>query len=128
MFKFKLALSVLIFTHLYISYSVAGENTDAGEALKNSAQASGNASAGAAHTIAASGQVTSAAMVIPLSVGGAVLGSTGAVSAGSAHESRKGAISPIGMPLEITDEAIVTTPPNEALKKTNDVKNSDKKL
>jgi hypothetical protein len=105
----------------------AGDNTHAEQAVQESAQASGNASASAAHSIVASGQVTSAASAVPLSVGGAVLGSAGAVSAGAAHDSMKAATAPIGTPLEVTDESITTMPPNEALKTKND-KQSDKKI
>jgi len=105
----------------------AGDNTNAGQAVKESAQASGNASASAAHSIVASGQVTSAASAVPLSVGGAVLGSAGAVSAGAANDSMKAATAPIGTPLEVTDESITTMPPNEALKVKND-KKSDKEI
>lgn len=109
-------------------YAFAGENTHSGQAVKNSAQASGHASASAAHTIAASGQVTSAAIAVPLSIGGAALGSAGAVSAGMAHDSMKAATAPIGTPLEITEEAIITTPPNEALKKTKTDQKTEKNI
>jgi hypothetical protein len=105
----------------------AGDNTHAGQAVKESVQASGNASASAAHAIVASGQVTSAVSAVPLSAGGAVLGSAGAVSAGAAHDSMKAATAPIGTPLDVTDESITTMPPNEALK-TKDDKKSDKKI
>lgn len=116
MLKFKIAL--LILASIFTNLAVAGEDTHARQALKNSAQASGHASASAAHTIAASGQVTSAAVAVPLSVGGAVLSTAGAVSANMAKGSMKAATAPIGTPLEITDEAVITTPPNEALKNT----------
>ena len=96
-----------------------------GQTVQESAQVSGNASSSAAHSIVASGQVTSAASAVPLSVGGAVLGSAGAVSAGAAHDSMKAATAPIGTPLEVTNESITTMPPNEALKINND-KKSDK--
>lgn len=99
----------------------------AGQAVQESAQASGHASASAAHSIVASGQVTSAASAVPLSVGGAVLGSAGAVSAGAAHDSMKAATAPIGTPLEVTDESITTMPPNEALKIKSE-KKSDKEI
>lgn len=105
----------------------AGDNTHAGQAVQESVQASGNASGSAAHSIAASGQVTSAASAVPLSVGGAVLGSAGALSAGAAHESMKAATAPIGTPLEVTDESITTMPPNEALKVNKD-KKSEKEI
>ncbi len=94
----------------------AADKTPVEQAVQESAQASGNASASAAHSIVASGQVTSAATAVPLSVGGAVLGSAGAVSVGAAYDSMNAATAPIGAPLEVTDESITTMPPNEALK------------
>lgn len=123
-FKQLLPFAVLCFVQSCLVY--AGEDTHAGQAVRNSAEASGHASASAAHSIAASGQVTSAASAIPLSVGGAALVSGGAVSIGAANGSMKAAASPIGKPLKITEEAITTTPPNEALKK-KDEKIFDKK-
>ena len=97
----------------------AGDNTNSGQAVQVSAQAS------AAHSVVASGQMTSAASSVPLSAGGVVLGSAGAVSTGAALDSMKAATAPIGTPLEVTDESITTMPPNEALKATNS-KTSDK--
>lgn len=126
MCKTRLISSAFVLLLLNSSHVFAGEDTHAGQAIKNSGQASGHASASAAHSVAASGQVTSAAIAVPLSVGGAVLGSAGAVSAGAAHESMKAATAPIGTPLEITDEAFTTMPPNEALKNSKDVKETDK--
>lgn len=97
----------------------AADDTHAGRAATLSGQSSAAASGSAAHSIAASGQVTSAASAAPLSLGGAVLGSTGAVSAQAAHDSMKAATAPIGTPLNITDEVITIMPPNEALKTKN---------
>lgn len=122
MLKFKLLLSFAVLCFIQGSHVFAGEDTHAGQAVRNSTAASGHASASAAHSIAASGQVTSAASAIPLSIGGAALVSGGAVSIGAANESMKAAASPIGKPLKITDEAITTTPPNEALKKKDEKK------
>lgn len=91
----------------------AAENTHAEEAVKKSAQASGNASASAAHSIAASGQVTSAAVAVPLKAVGAV----GAASAQAGDGLSKAASAPIGTPLQVTDEAITAGPlPSEAMK------------
>lgn len=91
-------------------------NTHAGKAVDHAAKSFSHASGSAAHSIAASGQVTSAASAIPLSIGA----SAGAVSGQMAHGSMKAATAPIGTPLEITDEAITTVPPNEALKQKSD--------
>lgn len=127
MLKFKLWFPVAALCFAQSSYVFAGENTHSGQAINNSGQASGNASASAGHSIAASGQVTSAASAMPLSIGGAALISGGAVSIGAANESMRAATSTIGKPLKITDEAITTTPPNEALKTKDEIKTDQKK-
>ena len=124
----RLISSTIMLLWLNSGHVFAGEDTHAGQALKNSAQASGHASVSAAHSIAASGQLTSAAIAVPLSIGGAVLSSAGAVSTQAAQEAMKAATAPIGTPLEITDEAISTTPPNEALKKIKGIKKMDKDI
>ena len=101
-------------------------DTHAGRAVTYSGQASVAASGSAAHSIAASGQVTSAASAIPLAISGVVLGSTGAVSTGVAHDSMRAATAPIGTPLTVTNEVITIMPPNEALKPKDAEKKSDK--
>lgn len=110
----RLTLSCLAAT---LSCAAWAQNeTHAGRAIKDGMAASGHASASAAHSIVASGQVTSAAIAVPLSVGGAALASGGAVSAAAARDSMKAATAPIGTPLPVTDEAITVMPPNQALK------------
>jgi hypothetical protein len=102
-----------------IGSAIADDETHAKRAVKESMQASGHASASAGHSIAASGQVTSAALAVPLSVGGVVLGSAGAVSTNAASDLMKAATAPIGTPLTISDEVVTSIPPNEALKAKN---------
>lgn len=126
MLKFKRLLPFAVLCFVQGSLAYAGEDAHAGQAVKNSTAASGNASASAAHSIAASGRATSAASAIPLSMGGVAVVSGGAASIGVANQSMRAAAAPIGKPLKITDEAITATPPNEALKKT-DEKKSDQK-
>lgn len=97
------------------------DSTLSGAAVQDSAQAVQHSGASAAHSVAASGRATLGVSAVPLSVGGAVLGSVGAVSTAAAHDSARAASAPakIGQPLEVTDEAIMVMPPNEALKKPN---------
>lgn len=119
MYKFAQISLVALLVATTIGSAIADDDTHAGRAVNEAVQSSGHASASAAHSIAASGQVTSAILAVPLSVGGAVLGSAGAVSAGAARDLMRAATSPIGTPLEITDEVISVIPPNEALKAKN---------
>ncbi|MEO5340383.1 MAG: hypothetical protein H7837_07700 [Magnetococcus sp. MYC-9] len=106
-------LSVLVFSML--GSVVSGEESHAGKAVQESGRASGHASGSAAHSIAATGQLTSAASAVPLSVGGAILGATGAASTGVAGGSRQMAGQSPGAPLPISDETVTVIPPNEAL-------------
>ena len=77
----------------------AQSGNHASQAVKESGKASGHASASAGYGIVASGQVTSAAVAVPLSIGGAVLGSAAAVSAGAGALAMTAATAPIGQPL-----------------------------
>lgn len=97
--------------------SVAGEGAYSGQAVKESGAASTHGSASVANGIIASGQVTSAAAAVPLSVGGAVLISGGAASVSAAQGSMRAAsVTPRKGPLKVTDETITVTPPDKALK------------
>lgn len=93
----------------------AADDTHAERAVLDSGRASAHASGSAAHGIAASGQATSAIMAVPLSVGGAVLGTLGDASTGAAQASMNAAKRPVGAPLELTEEVITIMPPNQAL-------------
>lgn len=109
----KYITKVVIVCFLLNLTVLAADSTHAEEAVKKSAQASGNASASAAHSIAATGQITSAASAIPLKV----VGSVGAVSAKAGESLSNIANAPIGTPLVITDEVITAgPPPSEAMK------------
>ncbi|MBF0263363.1 MAG: hypothetical protein HQL97_16165 [Magnetococcales bacterium] len=96
--------------------ALAGEETHAGQAVRDSAKASGFASQGSAHGIIASGQATSAVTAVPLASGGAVLGAAGAASAQMAHDSAAAASAPAQGPLPVVEETITILPPDEALK------------
>ena len=98
------------------SVFAADDNTHAGRALNLSGQASAATSGSAAHSIAASGQVTSAAIAVPLAIGGSALTSAGKASTAGANASMNAATAPIDTPLPITDEAITSMPPDQALK------------
>lgn len=114
--------NVLLITLLATSSAAfAADQTHSGQASANTVQSGSHASASAGHSIAASGQVTSAVSAIPLAIGGLVSGTAGALSSQAARGSAQAATAPIGTPLEITDETITVMPPNEALKKKNEV-------
>lgn len=116
MYKFTRISLTTIVVAATIGGAIADDDTHARRAVKESLQSSGHASGSAAHSIAASGQVTSGVLAVPLSVGGAVLSTAGAVSISAASDLRRAATAPIGTPLKITDEVISSIPPDEALK------------
>jgi hypothetical protein len=96
---------------------------NAAQAVDNGVKGSGHASASAAHSIAASGQVTSGMLAVPMLASGAVAGSAGGASANAGAISLNAASMPIGTPLVVSDESITVMPPNQALKsKTEPIK------
>lgn len=99
-----------------VTGAMAADDSHLKRATTEAVKASGHASASAAHGIAASGKVTSAAAAIPLAIGGAVLSGAGALSTGAAQDLSKASATPIGAPLEVTDETITVVPPDQALK------------
>ncbi|MDD2462730.1 MAG: hypothetical protein PHI97_01910 [Desulfobulbus sp.] len=99
------------------AFAASGENTHAGQAFRESGAASVHASGSAAHALVSSGQVTSAVSSVPLAVSGATITAAGAASASAAVGMSKAANSPAGKPLPITNESLVTVPPDQALKK-----------
>jgi hypothetical protein len=113
MSKPVIVVALVVLALCMCSYSFA-EGTYAGEAVKESVKASGAASKGSMHSIAASGQVTSAVSAVPLLVGGSV----GAVSGKAGSELMQSASQPIGKPLEVTEEAVTVGPPPDQVLKT----------
>lgn len=109
----------LVSACLLLSFGAMADQTISGAALQDSGQAIQHSGASAAHAIAASGRVTLGVSAVPLAIGGASLSTVGAISAGMAQDSARAASTPraIGQPLEITNETITITPPDEALRR-----------
>lgn len=99
------------------STGCAGNNSNAGLAVNQAAQASGLVVGSAAHAIAASGQVALGAAAIPLAATGAVASGIGAASSTAARSSMKAAVAQPGAPLPVTDQTISAISPDQALKK-----------
>lgn len=108
--------TVLCWALLWGTAAVAGEETHAGQAVREAGAASGHASASAAHALVASGQVVSAASSVPLALSGAAATSAGAASTAAAIGLHKAATAPAGKPLPVAEESLVTVPPDQALK------------
>lgn len=93
--------------------SASAGNTHSGQSVNHAAKSGSHASGSAAHSIMSSGQVASAVVAIPF----AIVGSVGEVSKQISEDLIDVATTPIGEPLEITDESfIVGPPPNDAIK------------
>lgn len=123
MFTFKRIFS--LFCVLITSFSFAQDHVT--EAVRQGSAASSNFSAASAnsigsvaHGIAASGQVTSAVLAVPLASGAAVLGTAANVSANAASSQ-----APIGTPLKVTDETVTIMSPSEALSPKNKKSNAN---
>lgn len=99
-----------------VAFASSGDDSHAGQAVRESGAASVHASGSAAHALISSGQVTSAVSSVPLAVSGAVLSVAGEASTSAAIGLNKAAGSPAGKPLPITDDSLVTVPPDQALK------------
>lgn len=104
-------LYFIITLFILTSYSVVQANS--GQSAKHASQASGHGSQSALHAIKGTGKVVSGTVAVPLSAAGA----SGATSSQVADELKQASESPIGKPLEITDETItIGPPPDQQLK------------
>lgn len=106
----------VVFLFSTMAHAAEQVTTHASQSVTDSAAASGHAGSGVVHGMVASGQVISAVAAVPLLSGAVVSGSVGAVSARVGRDSLRAAATPIGTPLEVTDEVITVMPPNKALK------------
>jgi len=112
----RLSLPALLLCFLLSALQAcANEETHLGRAIRESGRASIHASVAAGHALAASGQATLAVSSVPLALSGSALTTLGNVSTSSAIEMEKAASAPVGAPLELSDEYLITIPPDQAL-------------
>ena len=97
--------------------ALANPAEHAERAVQTGTNASGNASASAGHSLAASGQVTSAVLAVPLMAAGVVATGVGSVAAQSGQGLMDAASRPIGEPLPVTQENLSVMSPDMALRK-----------
>lgn len=110
---------VLVLTLCLPIQAFSGDRAGVGQSVGKAIQTSGRVSTSAANLIAETGKVVpvSGAAPMPLLMGGAVLGSAGAASTGGAHGSDNAvtannmAATPIGSPLDVSDEALAMALP-----------------
>ncbi len=104
------AIAILM---LISNINIYAADTHSGQAAKHATNSGSNASGSAAHAIMSSGKVASAASAIPLGV----VGSVGEISKQISKALIDATEVPIGTPLKITEESIVSgPPPNQAIK------------
>ncbi len=102
---------------VWAAQAQANPAENAQQAVKAGGRASANASASAAHSLVATGQLVSGLVAVPmLASGTAVVGVGGsAVQAGASL--MDAASRPIGAPLPITDETLSIVAPDQALRR-----------
>lgn len=108
--------AALFFTAATASAALAQPANNAAIAVQQGTQASGMASGSAAHSLAASGQVTLGASSVPLKASQGVAASAGAASGSAANASAQAASARPGAPLPVTDQTVTVIPPDQALK------------
>ena len=113
--RYSIKHTLLILLFVVEGVAFAGPAEEANQAVGEAVQTSGHASASAMHGIAASGQVTSAVMAVPLSAAGVVLGASGNASQQAASALAKIADIPIGTPLPVANENLSIVSPDKAL-------------
>jgi len=119
----KISAALICYLSLWTVSVAANPVEHAEHAVQAGGRASGNASASAGHSLAATGQLASGVIAIPIlasGVGAVSLGSTAVQAGGSMMDS---ASRPIGKPLPITDETVSILPPNKALQQSTTPKN-----
>jgi hypothetical protein len=100
---------------LCASNAMANPAEEASQAIRAGGRASGNASASAGHSLAATGQLASGVVATPLLASGAVAVGVGSAALQAGGSLMNAATSPIGTPLPVTDETVSILPPNKAL-------------
>lgn len=87
-----------------------------GQSVQAGGRASGNASASAGHSLAATGQLASGVVATPILASGVVAAGAGSAAAQAGGALMNSASRPMGTPLPVTDETVSILPPNQALK------------
>jgi hypothetical protein len=109
LFTSILAFTLMITTTCGLSFA---RDTHASKAVKHAGAAGSHASRSAAHSVAASGQVVSGVIAVPLMSAGAM----GAASAQAGEALWEASAAPAHGPLEISEETVTAGPaPDQAI-------------
>jgi len=105
--KKKMVIISVMLVSLFFSQQAMAQGS-----VHHSAQATAHSTVAVGHSTAGAAKLTSAAVAVPLVAAGAI----GAVSAEAGKGLSKAANSPIGEPLEVSDETITAGPaPDQAI-------------
>lgn len=96
-----------------VAFANPAEHAD--QAVRAGTQASGNTSASAGHSLAATGQLASGIIATPILASGLITLGAGSAAVQSGGALVDAASRSVGKPLPITDETISILPPNKAL-------------
>ena len=113
--KINLISAIACSLMLCAGNAMADPAEQATQAIRAGGRASGNASASAGHSLAATGQLASGVVATPLLASGAIAVSVGSAALQAGGSLMNTATSPIGSPLPVTDETVSVLPPNKAL-------------
>lgn len=112
-----IARTALCALSVWTSVASANPAEHAEKAVQAGGRASGNASASAGHSLAATGQLTSGVIATPIMASGAIAAGAGSAAMQAGGALMDSARRPISTPLPVTDETISILPPNKALQK-----------
>lgn len=115
--EFILLTALTCFAYAPSSTVMANPAEQAEKAVQSGTRASGNASASAGHSLAATGQLTSGVIATPVLTSGVIAAGAGSAAIQAGGSLMDAASRPIGKPLPVTDETLSILPPNKALQK-----------
>ena len=122
--KIEYTFNVLIgCLSLWAAAVMANPEEHIDQAVRSGGRASGNASASAGHSLAATGQLASGVVGVPILASGVVTIGAGSVAAQAGSTLMNSANYPIGKPLPVTNETVSVLPPNKALQKSAPTEN-----
>lgn len=108
---------------LWTAVAMANPAEHADQAVQAGRRTSGNASASAGHSLAATGQLASGVIATPILASGVVAVGAGSAAVQAGSSLMGAATRPVGKPLPVTDETISVLPPNKALQVPSASKN-----
>lgn len=117
--KQRFSTAFIFYLSLWTAVAWADPAEHISQAVQAGSRASGNASASAGHSLAATGQLASGVIATPILASGVVAVGAGSAAVQAGRSLMNAATHPVGVPLPVTDETISILPPNKALQAPN---------